>query len=142
MSPHVSANTRYYFRLKAFVTRTGGNNNPLQLAWSGTSALSQITYTVNSKDGALGTVGSGATVDVHTTSGFATPVSVTSGAAAAVPNSILITGIVDVGNTGGTLQPTIGWASIPGVVTTFAHSNFHIYPVSSTANDTVVGNWS
>lgn len=139
----VSANTRYWFRIKLFVTRNGGaNNHAATLAWGGNATLSRITYSViSSITGA--TPGAASLMDNSATTNFGTGVAVTAAGNQDVAYSLLITGIVDVTNSG-TLIPEIGWADgiNPGTVTVFAPSMMLIYPISATGANTSVGTWA
>lgn len=143
-NPTLSANTRYYLRLKAFVSRTSGDNNTaLTLGFGGTAVLSRVGYAVQSRAGALGVVGTGNTCDNVITTNFTTQAAVTGVANPPSAQSFLITALVDVGATGGTFIPQFSWtgATAAGASVVAAPSTFHIYPVGPSGVDTSVGQW-
>lgn len=144
VSPYLVSNTRYWFRMKAYLTRTTGDNNTtLNLAWGGNVGLSRVSYAVQSKTGALGTVGSENTVEYNTTSNFATNVVVSAVSNPPSSTTVVITGIIDT-TTSGILTPLITWsgATAAGTVTISAGSNFQIWPLSVTGANTIIGNWA
>ena len=144
VSPRLAANTRYYFRIKAFTTRTTGDNNTsMHLAWGGNAGLSKISYSVQSKTGVLNTLGSENTVEYNITSNFSTNVAISATSNAPSSTTIIITGIVDT-TTAGTLTPLITWsgATPAGSVTVTSGSNYDINPLSSTGANTQIGNWT
>jgi len=63
-------------------------------------------------------------------------------AGAGVPVSIKLFGMVDVGTTGGTFYPEIGWSGTPGTVTVYALSRMSITPISTNSGNTSVGTWA
>lgn len=144
VNPTLSANTRYFFRLKAFVGRTtGDNNSSVVLGWGGTATLAKVAWTVQSRSGAANTVGAISGYDNTITTNFANGYTVTGISNPPDTWNLLITGIVDVGASGGTFAPTLTWsgAVAAGTVTIYAVSNFHIYPISNTTGNVQIGNW-
>lgn len=144
-APNVTSGKRYYFRIKFIVTRSAGTNTTaLTLAWNGGAGLTRVSYTVQSKIGATGTVGTENMVEYVTTSNFSTPVPISATSNAPSTTTVIITGFVGV-NTGGTFDPRISWegSTAPGTVTVSAGSNFYLYPIGdSGSNPTIIGNWS
>ena len=144
VNPTLSANTRYYFRLKAFVGRsTGDNNTSVVMGWGGTATLAKVAWTVSSRPGASNTVGTLSGYDHAITANFTNGYTVTGISNAPDTWNLLITGIIDVGASGGTVAPTITWtgATAAGTVTVYASSNFHLYPIGNTTGNVQVGNW-
>lgn len=145
LGPHLSANTRYWFRIKAFVSRSGGTNNTaLTIGWQGTAILSRIAYSSTATIGALGAVLVPDCLDNLLITGFTNQVAITGTHSPPDNTSVIIVGIVDVGATGGTLNPYFSWTGVgaPGSVTVAAPSGMDLYPIGVTGANTQVGNWS
>lgn len=142
---HLSANTRYYFFVKATLSRTTGDNNTtLNLGWTGNAGLESIIYSVQSRVGAEGTVGTQSTVERTIKSNFATVQAVTAISNPPDTMAILVSGFVNTNATPGYLAPTITWsgATAAGAVSVFEGSSYRIYPVSATGANTNVGSWT
>ena len=144
--PHVSNSTRYWFRIKAVVSRsTGTNNTAFTLGWRGSATISRINYTVQSSLGSATVPVASFLIEQTLVSNFTDQVAVT--AISNPPDSadIVITGIIDVAAAGaGTIDPFISWtgAAAAGAVSVAALSNFQIQPLGVTGVTTQVGNWS
>lgn len=144
VNPSLSANTRYYFRLKAFVGRTTGDNNTsVVMGWGGTATLNRVSWTVQSRVGAANTVGALNAYNNTITANFTNRYTVTGISTPPDTWNLLITGIINVGAVGGTVIPTITWtgATAPGTVTVYAPSNFHLYPIGGSTGNVQIGNW-
>jgi hypothetical protein len=144
----LSASTRYEFSFYINVSQSAGNLSP-NLAWGGTatSYITQISYQASTLISAFGTEGNGVDLANLQTSTFGTGVNLTQGgpagqAGAGVPVSIKLFGMVDVGTTGGTFYPEIGWSGTPGTVTVYALSRMSITPISTNSGNTSVGTWA
>lgn len=143
---HVSNSTRYWFRIKATVSRsTGTNNTAFTLGWRGSATMSKISYTVTSALGATSTPAASYLYETTLVSNFTNQVTVT--AISSPPDSadITITGILEVGAAGvGYVDPYISWtgAAAAGSVTVSALSNFQMQPLGVTGANTNVGNWA
>ena len=144
----LSASTRYEFTFYINVSQTAGGISPT-LAWGGTatSYITQISYQASTLISAFGTEGNGVDLANLQTSNFGTGVNLTQGgpagqAGAGVPVSMKLYGMVDVGSTGGTFYPEIGWSGTPGTVTVYALSRMSISPVSLNSGNTSVGLWA
>lgn len=145
VSPTLTANTRYYFRLKAVITRTTGDNNTvLTIGWGGNATLSRVAFTCQSKVGALGTVANESLVEHTITSNFNNAYTLTVISNPPSISTVILTGIIGVGASGGTVTPNITWSggTAAGAVTVYATSNWQLHPISSTGANTQVGNWS
>ena len=143
----LSASTRYEFSFYINVSQSAGGISPT-LAWGGTATgnIVQLSYQVSTLISAYGTEGNGVDLANLLTSGFGTGVGLTQGgpagqAGAGVPVSMKLYGMVDVGSTGGTLYPEIGWSGTPGTVTVYALSRMSIAPISINSSNTSVGTW-
>ena len=143
---HVSNSTRYWFRIKATVSRAAGTNNTaLTLGWRGTATLSKINYVVQASIGASNTPTSATTYEATLVAGFTTQTAVTSTSNPPDTTTLVITGVIDVGATGaGTVDPYISWtgAAAAGSVTVSSLGSIQLYPVGVTGVNTQVGNWS
>ena len=143
---HVSNSTRYWFRIKATVSRAAGTNNTaLTLGWRGTATPNKITYAVDSSIGAVSTAKPAYMYETTLVSGFTDQLVVTTTSNPPDSTTFLITGMIDVGATGaGYVDPYISWtgATAPGSVTVSALSNFQLYPLGATGQNTSVGNWA
>ena len=145
VSPNLSANTRYYYRLKFIVSRTTGTNTTsLTLGWNGTATLTRISQTVQSKTGALNVVGTENMVEHIITTNFSTQLAITNTSNAPSQHTVIVTGFINIGANGGTVQPTFTWegATAAGAVTVYTGSNFQLWPVGSTGANTQIGNWT
>lgn len=143
---HVSNGTRYWFRIKATVSRaTGTNNTALTLGWQGDAVLSKLSYTVQSSIGTTGTAKALYMYENVLISNFTNQATVTTTNNPPDSTDMVITGIMDVGPTGaGTVNPYITWTggTAAGSVTVSSLSNYQIYPLGVTGASTSVGNWS
>jgi hypothetical protein len=143
---HVSNSTRYWFRIKATVSRsTGTNNTAFTLGWRGTATPGTITYLVDSSIGTVSTVKTSSQYEAELVANFTNQVAVTTTSNPPDSVTVVITGIIDVGAAGvGYLDPYISWtgAAAPGSVTVESLSNFQIYPLGITGINTNVGNWA
>jgi hypothetical protein len=143
---HVSNSTRYWFRIKATISRSSGTNNTaLTLGWRGSATMARISYTVISALGAVSTPAATFIYETTLVSNFTNQLTVTSISSPPDSADIVITGVIDVGAAGvGYVDPYISWtgAAAAGSVTVAALSNFEIYPVSVTGANTNVGNWA
>jgi hypothetical protein len=144
----LSASTRYEFTFYINVSQTAGGISP-NLAWGGTATgnIIQLSYQVTTLISAFGTEGNNAALANLLTSNFGTGVNLTQGgpagqAGAGVPVSMKLHGMVDIGTTGGTFYPEIGWSGTPGTVTVYALSRMLITPVSVNNGNTSVGTWA
>ena len=142
---HVSNSGRYWFRIKATVSRAAGTNNTaFTLGWRGSAVLSKISYTVQSSIGTAATVKTSYMYENVLVANFTNQLSVTTNNNPPDVTDVLITGIIDVGASGaGYVEPYIGWtgAVAAGSVTVSSLSNFQIYPLGVTGANTNVGNW-
>ena len=139
----LTANTRYNFQIDVIVNHSTGNRTPT-ISWDGGSTLSKIIYQSITMANALGVAGTAHYTLYNTlTSGFTTGVNLTSSAINAGDDiGISLWGTVDVGSTGGTFTPLLGWSADPGTVIVRAQSSMSIFPVSVSGSNTNVGNWS
>ena len=145
VSPTLSANTRYYFRIKAIVSRTTGDNNTaLTIGWAGTATLSRVSFTCQSKNGAVGTVGSENLVEHTITSNFANGYTLTAIVNPPSTHTIILTGIIATGASSGTVIPQITWTggTAAGAVTVAATANWQLHPIGATGSNTSIGNWA
>lgn len=145
VSPNLSANTRYYFRLKLIVDRSAGTNGTaLTLGWTGSATITRISQTIESKTGTLGTVGAQNMIENIITTNFSTQLPVTITSNAPSQHTLVITGFINIGANGGTITPNISWegAIAPGTVTVYTGSSFELFPISETGVNTQVGNWT
>jgi len=146
VGPHVSNSTRYWFRIKAVISRSAGTNNTaLTLGWRGSATISRINYTVQSSLGSATVPVASFFIEQLLVSNFTDQVVVT--AISNPPDSadIVITGVIDVAAGGaGTVDPFISWtgAAAAGAVSVTALSNFQMQPLGATGVTTQVGNWS
>jgi len=137
----LSPNTKYWFRIKTFISRSsGGNNQTMAMSWGGTATLARITYTATTAAAEVGAMGAANIIDISLTSAYTAPVTVTPPANVATPYSLLITGIVEVSG-GGTLDPQVGWSIDPGTVSVFPPSMMMIYPIGVSGTETNIGDW-
>lgn len=138
----VSSTTRYAYRILATVYKTS-NNISLQYAIQGNAVIARHTYETQTTAGAtLGTTTSATVVRNILTTGFATPVTVTSALNGAGYYSLTVTGIIEV-TTGGTWIPDIGFTGLPGAGSyTAAGSGVEIWPIGPTGANVNIGNWS
>ena len=143
---HVSNSGRYWFRIKAIVSRSAGTNNTaFTLGWRGSATMSKISYTVQSTIGAPSTLIASNMYATTLVSNFTNQVTVTGVANAPDSADVVIIGIIEVGAAGeGTVDPFISWtgAAAAGAVSVAALSNFQIEPLGVTGANTQVGNWS
>ena len=143
LSPYLVANTKYWFRIKAYISRTTGDNNTsLNLAWGGNVGLARVAYAVQSKTGVIGTLGSENTVEYNTTSNFGSNVVVSATSNAPSSTTLIITGVIDT-TTAGIITPLVTWsgATAAGTVTVTTGSNFTINPLGPTNGNLSIGNW-
>ena len=142
---HVSDSTRYWFRLKATISRASGTNNTaLTLGWRGTATLSKLNYTAQGSIGAVSTPTSSTTYETTLVSGFTTQNTVTGTSNPPDSTTLVIQGMIDVGAAGaGYVEPFISWtgAGAPGSVTVSSLSYFQLFPLGVTGANTSVGNW-
>lgn len=138
----VSSNTRYAYRILATVYKTA-NNISLQYAIQGNAAIARHTYeTQTTAASTLGTTASATVVRNILTTGFSTPVTVTSLLNSAGYYSLTVTGIIEV-TTGGTWIPDIAFTGLPGAGSyTTAGSGIEIWPIGPTGANVSIGNWS
>ena len=143
---HVSNDTRYWFRLKATVSRAAGTNNTaLTLGWRGSATLSEITYVAESSIGATATAKPAYMYETTLVANFTNQLTITTISNPPDSTTIVVTGMIDVGAAGaGYVDPYITWtgAAAAGAVTVSALSNFQIYPLGITGINTNVGNWA
>jgi len=143
---HVSNSTRYWFRIKATVSRAAGTNNTaLTLGWRGTATMSKLNFTAQASIGAVSTPTSSTTYETTLISGFTAQTVVTGTNNPPDSTTLVIQGIIDVGAAGaGTVEPFISWtgATAPGSVTVSSLSYFQLFPVGVTGQNTNVGNWA
>jgi len=143
---HVSNSTRYWFRLKATVSRSAGTNNTaLTLGWRGTAVLSKLNYTAQGSIGAVSTPTSSTTYETTLVAGFTVQTTVTGTSNPPDSTTLVIQGMIDVGATGaGYVEPFISWtgAVAPGSVTVSSLSYFQLFPLGVTGANTNVGNWA
>ena len=143
---HVSNSTRYWFRLKATISRAAGTNNTaLTLGWRGTAVLTKLNYTAQGSIGAVSTPTSSTTYETTLVSGFTVQNTVTGTSNAPDSTTLVIQGMIDVGTTGGGyVEPFISWtgATAPGSVTVSSLSYFQLFPLGITGANTSVGNWA
>jgi len=143
---HVSNSGRYWFRIKATVSRsTGTNNTAFTLGWRGSATMSKISYTVQSTIGTPATVKASNMYETTLVSNFTNQVTVTGVSNAPDSVNVVIIGIIEVGAAGaGTVDPFISWtgATAAGAVNVSALGNFQIQPLGVTSANTQVGNWS
>ena len=138
ISPNVTANVRYRFNISASVIHDT-NNGTMNFSFGGGSSISKVLYKADTVIGQQGV--SGNSISVLSNSVTSTTL-FSSNANAGVSVSFVINGMVDIGSTGGTLTPQIGWSITPGLVTVGYLSGMYIYPIGTTTGNTVVGNWS
>jgi hypothetical protein len=143
---HVSNSTRYWFRLKATVSRSAGTNNTaLTLGWRGSAVLAKLNYTVQSSIGAVSTPTSSTTYETTLVAGFTVQNTVTGTSNPPDSTTLVIQGMIDVGATGaGYVEPFISWTgtTAPGSVTVSSLSYFQLFPLGVTGSNTNVGNWA
>lgn len=143
---HVSNSTRYWFRLKATISRSAGTNNTaLTLGWRGSAVLSKLNYTAQGSIGAVSTPTSSTTYETTLVAGFTVQTAVTGTNNPPDSTTLVIQGMIDVGATGaGYVEPFISWtgAVAPGSVTVSSLSYFQLFPLGVTGSNTSVGNWA
>lgn len=143
---HVSNSTRYWFRLKATISRSSGTNNTaLTLGWRGTATMAKLNYTAQGSIGAVSTPTSSTTYETTLVSGFTVQTAVTGTGNPPDSTTLVIQGMIDVGAAGaGYVEPFISWtgAGAPGSVTVSALSYFQLFPLGITGVNTSVGNWA
>lgn len=143
---HVSNNTRYWFRLKATISRSAGTNNTaLTLGWRGSAVLSKLNYTAQGSIGAVSTPTSSTTYETTLVAGFTVQTAVTGTSNPPDSTTLVIQGMIDVGATGaGYVEPFISWTGVtaPGSVTVSSLSYFQLFPLGVTGSNTNVGNWA
>lgn len=143
---HVSNSTRYWFRLKATISRSSGTNNTaLTLGFRGSAVLSKLNYTAQGSIGAVSTPTSSTTYETTLVSGFTVQNTVTGTSNPPDSTTLVIQGMIDVGATGaGYVEPFISWtgAAAPGSVTVSSLSYFQLFPLGVTGANTQVGNWA
>ena len=145
----LAANTRYQFRAQ-FSFSTSVNHLVPTLAWNGTAIgnVKSITYNAISDFAGFSSSDNNLNVVYNLLySGFTTGVSLLPGGpkgqtSSNVPMGVLITGVVDVGNTSGTFYPTIGFDNTPGTVTTYALSSISFVPAGVSGANSSVGTWA
>jgi len=145
----LAANTRYQFRAQ-FSFSTSVNHLVPTLAWNGTAIgnVKSITYNAISDFAGFSSSDNNLNVVYNLLySGFTTGVSLLPGGpkgqtSSNVPMGVLITGVVDVGNTSGTFYPTIGFDNTPGTVTTYALSSISFVPAGLSGANSSVGTWA
>jgi len=143
----LTANTRYQFTIIANASNSAGGVSP-NIAWGGNATLTQVNYQITTFIAALGTATiNGENLDNTITSNFSTGVNITAAGgagqpAAGTPLSFTLFGMVDVGASGGTFIPELGWSGNPGTVTVGALSRMYISPVSIGGGNTSVGTWA
>ena len=139
VSPAVTANTRYVFNIYATVLHST-NNGTMNFSFGGGATVNQVYYQASTTRGPLGT--STTTQDTVVSNVATSTTLFGTNANSGTVVSIAINGTVDIGNTGGTLTPLIGWNITPGLVTVGYLSSMNLYPVSTTTGNTAVGNWT
>ena len=143
---HVSNSTRYWFRLKATISRSSGTNNTaLTLGWRGTATMAKLNYTAQGSIGAVSTPTSSTTYETTLVSGFTVQNTVTGTSNPPDSTTLVIQGMIDVGAAGaGYVEPFISWtgAAAPGSVTVSSLSYFQLFPLGVTGANTSVGNWA
>lgn len=138
----VSSSTRYAYRILSTVYKSS-NNISLQYALAGNATLARHAYETQTTAGAtLATVTTAGVVRNVLTTGFNTPVTVTSALNGAGYYSLTVTGIIEV-TTGGTWIPSIGFTGLPGAGSyTVASSGIEIWPIGPTGANVSIGNWT
>ena len=146
----LTANIRYQFRAQFSISASVNNILP-NLAWNGTaiSYIKQLSYYAIIDPNDFGTEHDGSKSNILTNllySGFTTGVDLLKGGPGGTlpsntPLSILLTGVVDVGNTGGTFYPTIGWDKTPGTITRYGLSSISFTPAGVSSANSSVGTW-
>lgn len=147
-SVHISANTRYFYRIKATILKNGSSSNQptinYGLSLNGGATLFKHTYSVYS---------SVTTTPIQPTSTVTMYNSITTGYGVLVPitqampiatsySTFEVHGMIDV-NTAGTLTPQIAFSDAPNTSCSVQpSSNIQIYPISASGSDTVVGTWA
>lgn len=138
------ADTRYFFKMKLYVSRSTTDGRALTLSWEGITP-DKIAYSVVSSVGAPGVLLAPFVVDDIITAAFNVPATVTMTGLSTDYYTISVSGTIYVGATGGTLTPMIGWSGAnfdPGIVTVHAPSTFSVYPIGSGYSDISVGDWT
>lgn len=142
----LSANTRYFYRIKAIISKNGSGSNAPTINYSlgGNATLFKHTYSVYSNSSATPLVPS-TMVSMYNaiTTNFNVGVPIT----AAMPVStsyvmIEIHGMIDV-NTAGTVIPQIAFSEAPNTsCAVLQHSNMKIYPIGISGVNTLSGTWA
>ena len=133
----LSENTRYEYTITGVVSKSSSNQIDIQYSLTGTT-LSKHQYEVLSTE-------SNSSLPQFTsnqlTSGFDTPVSISTGMLAQPTNyNFTITGIIDVVDTGN-VNPMISFSGLPGDCSVLA-GRIELTPLGSTGANTVIGPWS
>jgi len=133
----VTANTRYEFEL--VFTANGPNKHHTLFSLSGVATPTRVSFWANNT---TETGSSGTLIYSTKTTGFATGVDICLANVAGTEYAHRIVGLIDIGSTGGTLIPNIGFNSNGTGVTVNAQSWIRLTPVSATGANTVIGTWS
>lgn len=142
VSTSVSTNTRYAYVINAVIYKTS-NNITMSYAMDGNAVVARHTYqTLTTQGATLATLSTPSVLKNILTTGFATPVPVTSSLNGAGYYSLQVTGLINV-TTGGTWNPLVAFSGLPGTGSyVAAGSSVEIYPVG-VGNATVsIGNWA
>ena len=135
----VTANTRYEFEL--VFTANGPSQKQSLFTFSGTATPTRLSVYADSTNSANNTP---VLVYEMITANFTTTLfNICAGAnVQSTAYSHRITGMIDIGATGGTVTPNIGFTTNGTGVTVNPHSWIRLTPVGSTGSNTVIGAWS
>jgi hypothetical protein len=131
----VAANTRYEFEL--VFTANGPNKHQSLFSIGGVATPTRLSYWTHNT-----TQSGGPLIYITKTSGFATGENICLSNVAGTEYAHHIVGMIDIGATGGTLIPNIGFNANGTGVTVNAQSWIRLTPVGATGANTVIGTWS
>jgi len=142
VSVSLSSGTRYAYRLLSTIYKTA-NNISLQYATDGNVVLAKHSYqTTTTASASLATVSTPGVLRNILTTGFDTPVTVSSAFNGTGYYSLTINGTLNV-TTGGTWNPLVGFTGLPGVGSYLAAgSSIEIWPIGPTGANVSIGAWS
>lgn len=143
----LSANTRYYYEINAYIAKNGSGSNQPTINYGISPTVGSLFshfYTVDSSVSAtISAVNSGSQMFNYITTGFSTGVPIT----AAMPiNSsyarVLIKGYIDV-NTAATVDFQLAFSAAPNTSCSVQpKSGVYIYPVGAAGTNTSTGTWA
>jgi len=131
----VAANTRYEFEL--VFTVNGPNKHQSLFSLGGVATPTRLSYWTHNT-----TQSGGPMIYITKTSGFATGENICLSNVTGTEYIHAMMGMIDIGATGGTLIPEIGFNANGTGVTVNAQSWIRLTPVSATGANTVIGTWS